>query len=174
MKLNLYNISDDYIDYLRKFENKVYDNKEEIRIQQRKYLGVVLSINNYNYFIPMSSPKNTDYINKEKNIIRADTKTIIRMKSNNRLLGTLRISNMIPVPIEELEPYQIHNEKDAKYRELIIAEIRYINEITNKIIKNAKLVYEQKIKGMNNIGYIKNSVDFSLLEGKCREWKNVG
>ena len=32
MKLNLYSISDKYIKYLRKFEDKIYDNKEEIRI----------------------------------------------------------------------------------------------------------------------------------------------
>ena len=32
MKLNLYSISDKYIKYLRKFEDKIYDNKEEIRL----------------------------------------------------------------------------------------------------------------------------------------------
>ena len=34
-----------------------------------------------------------------------DTKTIIRIHEGGRLYGTLRISNMIPVPITELEPY---------------------------------------------------------------------
>lgn len=46
MKLNLYSISDKYIKYLRKFEDKIYDNKEEIRVRTRKYLGIVLTINN--------------------------------------------------------------------------------------------------------------------------------
>ena len=35
MKLNLYSISDKYIKYLRKFEDKIYDNKEEIRVRTR-------------------------------------------------------------------------------------------------------------------------------------------
>ena len=61
MKLNLYSISDKYIKYLRKFEDKIYDNKEEIRVRTRKYLGIVLTINNCNYYIPMSSPKKSDY-----------------------------------------------------------------------------------------------------------------
>ena len=52
MKLNLYSISDKYIKYLRKFEDKIYDNKEEIRVRTRKYLGIVLTINNCNYYIP--------------------------------------------------------------------------------------------------------------------------
>ena len=53
----------------------------------------------------MSSPKKSDYIDYEKKIIRNDTKTIIRIHEGGRLYGTLRISNMIPVPITELEPY---------------------------------------------------------------------
>ena len=72
MKLNLYSISDKYIKYLRKFEDKIYDNKEEIRVRTRKYLGIVLTINNCNYYIPMSSPKKSDYIDYEKRIIRKD------------------------------------------------------------------------------------------------------
>ena len=36
MKLNLYSVSDKYIKYLRQFENKIYDNKEEIRTHDRK------------------------------------------------------------------------------------------------------------------------------------------
>ena len=46
MKLNLYSVSDDYINYLRKFDNKIYDNKELTRTYLRKYVGVVLIINN--------------------------------------------------------------------------------------------------------------------------------
>ena len=56
----------------------------------------------------------------------------------NHLYGTLRISNMIPVPITELEPYIISNEKELKYKNAILSEIRYINKNSDKIIKNAK------------------------------------
>lgn len=169
MKLNLYSVSDKYINYLRQFEDKIYDNKEEIRAHERKYIGVVLTVNEFNYYIPMSSPKKSDYIDIDKNIIRKDTKTIIRIHESNRLYGTLRISNMIPVPITELEPYMVSNETDSKYKELILGELRYINNNSNKIIKYAKTVYNQKIKNID-IGYIKNTVDFKLLEEKLKEW----
>ena len=59
--MKLYIISDKYINYLRKFDKKVYDNKEDTRKMTRKYLGVVLKINNFNYYVPLSSPKKTDY-----------------------------------------------------------------------------------------------------------------
>ena len=172
MKLNLYSISDEYIKYLRKFESKVYDNKEELRTYKRKYLGIVLTINGFNYYIPMSSPKKSDYLDYENKIIRHDTKTIIRVQNSGRLYGTLRISNMIPVPITELEPYILADEKDPKYKQVILGELRYIDSNSDKIIKYAKIVYNQKIKKIENIGYIKNTVDFKLLEEKCKEFNS--
>ena len=79
MKLNLYSVSDKYIKYLSQFDNKIYDNKEEKRIHERKYIGIVLTVNEYNYYIPMSSPKKSDYMDFENKIIRKDAKTIIRI-----------------------------------------------------------------------------------------------
>ena len=105
----------------------------------------------------------------KKKIIREDAKTIIRMKEGGRLYGTLRISNMIPVPITELEPYSISNETDIKYKDLVMGELRYINNNKNKIVKYAKIVYNQRIKNID-IPYIKNTVDFRLLEEKLKEW----
>ena len=55
--MKLYAITDEYIDYLRQFDSRVYDNKEDKRKVMRKYLGIVLTINEINYYIPMSSPK---------------------------------------------------------------------------------------------------------------------
>lgn len=169
MKLNLYSISDKYIKYLRQFDDKIYDNKEEIRNHERKYLGVVLTVNEFNYYIPMSSPKRSDYLDFDKKIIRNDTKTIIRIHERSRLYGTLRISNMIPVPITELEPYITSDEDDLKYKEVILGELRYINNNSSKIVKYAKIVYNQKIKNMD-IRYINNTVNFKLLEEKLKEW----
>lgn len=169
MKLNLYSVSDKYINYLIQFDNKIYDNKEELRTYNRKYVGIVLTINGFNYYIPMSSPKKSDYIDYEKKIIRNDTKTIIRIYDGKRLYGTLRISNMIPVPITELEPYIVANEKDSKYKQVILSEVRFITKNTDKIVKFANIVYNQKIKNIN-VGYIKNTVDFRLLEEKLNMW----
>lgn len=144
-------------------------NKEETRTYNRKYVGIVFTINGFNYYIPMSSPKKSDYIDFEKKIIRNDTKTIIRIQDRGRLYGTLRISNMIPVPITELEPYIIADESDLKYKQLILGELRFITKNTDKIVKYAKIVYNQKLKNVD-VGYIKNTIDFKLLEEKLRIW----
>ena len=36
-------------------------------------------------------------------------------------------------------------------------------------MKNAEIVYKQKLKN-EEIGYIKNAVNFKLLEEKLKEW----
>ena len=84
MKLKIYSVSDKYVNYLRQFDNKIYDNKADIRTHTRKYVGVVISIGNINYYIPMSSPKKTDYLDKECTKIRPSMNTIVRMTAKNK------------------------------------------------------------------------------------------
>ena len=58
----IYSVTDEYIDYLRIIEPNVYSNKVENRIHTRKYIGTVLEMNGYKYFVPMSSPKDTQVV----------------------------------------------------------------------------------------------------------------
>ena len=60
-QFKLYSVSDEYVEWLRKDFPKLYSNKISSRTHTRKYLGVVLHIGKYNYYIPMSSPKDSDY-----------------------------------------------------------------------------------------------------------------
>lgn len=172
--MKLYAVTDEYINYLRNFDNKVYDNKEDRRKVMRKYLGIVLKINDLNYYIPMSSPKKSDYKNNE---IRKSIVPIIRIISNEEidnipvLKGTLRISNMIPVPDSELILYEPKKEKNEDYRILVEKELEFIGKNEDMIIKYANILYRQKINNYD-VSYIKNVVDFKLLEEKCGEYKN--
>ena len=60
-ELKLYSVSDDYVEWLRKDFPNVYSNKINSRTHTRKYLGVVLQMGQYHYYVPMSSPKDSDY-----------------------------------------------------------------------------------------------------------------
>ncbi len=176
-KVRLYNISDDYIEYLLQFENKVFSNKVETRKKRRKYLGVVLEINDLNYFVPLSSPKRSDYIFiKEKRKIRKSIIPIIRIIAKDKygydeLQGTLKFSNMIPVPECGLINYDVESEPDENYKILILKELSFIFDNEDRIIKNAKIIYRQKINNYDNIGYINHTIDFKLLEKKCLEYE---
>ena len=171
--MKLYAITDEYINYLRKFDNRVSDNKEDKRKVMRKYLGIVLTINEMNYYIPMSSPKKSDY---KENEIRKSIVPIVRIVSNEEkdnvpvLKGTLRISNMIPVPDSELILYEPKKETNKDYKILVEKELVFIEKNEEMIKKYAKIIYNQRINDYD-VSYIKNVVNFKLLEEKCKKYK---
>lgn len=139
--MKLYSVSSEYINYLRESFPRVYSNKDKISVHTRKYLGVVLEINTYKYYIPLSSPKpKHDYIIINDNkIVRKDSLIVMRIVSgvgeNKILKGTLQIGTMIPVPETEISLYNIKQENDLKYKELITEEIAYIRKNEHRIIK---------------------------------------
>ena len=170
--LKLYEISEEYISYLRSFDSFVFSAKEDDRNHTRKYLGIVYTINNYNYYIPLSSPKNTDYqmINGKRKI-RKSIVPLIRITAQSdsgelELKGTLKLSNMIPVPSSELTLYDLENETDQFYKALIHKELLFIRKNRDKIIQYAKVLYKQKKEENPSVGYLVSTVNFSLLEQK--------
>lgn len=57
----IYSVSDRYIKFLKDIIPNVYSNKEGSRTHTRKYVGVVFKIEKFYYYVPMSSPKESDY-----------------------------------------------------------------------------------------------------------------
>ena len=125
----------------------------------------------------MSSPKDTDYqFAGDGKVIKKSIVPIIRMvvknnKGEKELKGTLRISHMIPVPEEELELYDLDNESDSEYKDLVQNEIVFIRKHREKIIANAKLLYEQKKANDQTTGYVKTALDYSSLEQLCEAYR---
>lgn len=123
--LYLYEISEEYLSFLKSAEKHIFSSKEDQRRHVRKYLGCAYTINHYNYYIPLSSPKRTDYyLENDELTIRNSIIPIIRIISYSssgkaELLGTLKLSNMIPVPLSELTLYDLSNEPDFPYKCLI-------------------------------------------------------
>lgn len=83
--MKLYNVTDAYVDYLRQFDSKVPDNKAE----KRPFVGIVFSINGYNFFAPLSSPKPKHRGMKNMPDFH---------KINSGLQGAINFNNMIPIP----------------------------------------------------------------------------
>ena len=172
-EFKLYSVSDQYVEWLRKDFPNVYSNKIDARTHTRKYLGVVLQIGKYSYYIPMSSPKDSDYqiagVNK---VIKKSIVPIVRIVVKNaagekELKGTLRISHMIPVPASELILYDLENESDSTYKDLVQNEMIFIRKNREKIATNAKLLYKQKAANDTTAGYVKSALDYQALEVLC-------
>jgi len=186
MDLKLYTIKTEYVDYLRadtKLKN-VFDNKDEKGHFLRKYLGVILVIEGYNYYVPLSSPKDSDYLIVEGiKTIRPNVIPIIRIISTDvngeqELKGTLKFSNMIPVPGDVITYYDISQEADGDYRILVEKEYEFIKKNRHQIVKNASILYNQKTKetllytgGKKKPGYLKNVVNFKYAEQKHDQYK---
>lgn len=176
-QFKLYSVSDEYVEWLRKDFPNVYSNKISSRTHTRKYLGVVLQIGQYNYYVPMSSPKDSDYqIAGAVKVIKKSIVPIIRIVVKNsagekELKGTLRISHMIPVPESELELYDLENESDDTYKDLVQNEMIFIRKSRKKIASNAKLLYKQKATNDTTAGYVKSALDYQALEVLCDLFK---
>lgn len=94
-----------------------------------------------------------------------------------RLLGTVRLSNMIPVPESELVKYDPDDEKDLRYRELIANELYWIEHNDTQIITAAKRVYNMKthegeIRNEKNAKMLDAIVPFFELQQLCTDWRS--
>ena len=176
-ELKLYSVNDGYVQYLRKeVTGRVISNLGDNYSVSRKYLGIVLKIDNYNYYVPLSSPKQADYeeVNGQM-IIRKSIIPIMRIIDTGSdgkeiLLGTLRFSHMIPVPQSEILLYDVNAEKDIKYKSLIQKELRFVRRNTSKILKSASIIYKQKNSNLK-INYLNSTLDFRLLENAHDDYR---
>lgn len=169
--MKLVSLSDGYIDFLRQSCPNVMDNKYEKRKHTRKYLGVVLSINGFNYFAPLSSPKPYDYL-PNGNIRKSDLfcSRIVLNDGGGKmhLYGKLMYKSMIPVPESAITNYLIDDEQDKKYKSLVRNEYYWISLHKGEIIQKANKIYKYKTNTFNNNDPRKEKVvDFKQAEQVC-------
>ncbi len=160
MAIELYEVNPKYIDYLIPYAPHLFQNKQLGQFNERKYIGVILYVNNMKYFAPLSSfkPKHE----KMKNGLDF-------IKIGN--YAVININNMIPVPDREYTYVDIPKVRNPQYRKLLMTEYRIIRKLQDKIKHNAKEVYKHKIEEGNATALAKRCNDFMLLEEKCRQFK---
>lgn len=177
--MDIYSISSNYIAYLKTLDKHVLDNEKD-NGHIRPYVGIIFSVNKFNYFVPLSSPKydKSDYIFKNgKKTIRRSVVPIHRIliKSTNEktgqvkdnFLGKLKFSSMIPVPDSELVKLDLDNWPDPKQKLIFQNQIRYFRKNASKLLnQHAKVIYQQKTTGTSGINYLDYTVNFTLLESE--------
>lgn len=171
IKLNWYVVDKNYVEYLQKFDSKVqnieYGNKEV-----KPYIGIVLQVNNFDYYVPISSVKPKHYKMRE-------SRDLILIKDNQKILSAINLNNMIPVfpnEIDILRYSEIHNYREFQntrekinYISLLNREIRIINNKKDEILQKAIKVYNEKINYPES-KLSKRCCDFQLLEEKSIEY----
>lgn len=151
-KLRIYKIKDDYIQFLRQFDS---ENVKYNKDGKRPYIGVVMIVNEIKYFAPMASPK-------PKHLKMKDNIDFIKIYKGRK--GVINLNNMIPVVDEAIIEYNILDEADESYRNLLFDQLSFINKNKEKIISKANKLY-QKVTNHNTF-LNKRCAKFKLLEEK--------
>ena len=194
--LRLINVESKYIDFLKKDINlkNVMDSKFELSMNGgRKYIGVCITVNNYNYYVPIH--KGSKEMKKTGKIYIASSgiRKIKRSKfdiefiekdidGNEKLTSILKSAYMIPVPKSAIIDYDINKESNLKIKRDFIDLMRWCNKERNTlaIINRCIYLYNTKVKilrnEMNNlteeeIKYSNYWLNYLLLEQKCMEWE---
>ena len=158
--IKLYEIDPKYISFLTAFAPHLFRNKQAGQNNERKYIGVVLYINGYEYFAPLSSFK-------DKHLKMKDSIDFLKIKQ----YAVINLNNMFPVPSGLCTYVDINAQRNPKYKALLLAEYRFIKSIQEKIRKNAKTLYQLKLKEGDSTPLSKRCNDFLLLEDACKKYK---
>ena len=163
-KLDFYTIDLDYVSYLKQAEMEKrgfsrVPNMEYGKERKQKFLcGVVLSVNNVEYYVPVSSFKEQK---PDNFLILAD---------NGQVVSSLRFNYMFPIPKGLASIRRIADEPDLAYRRLLAQELRYCIRHQEQIQKLAERTHKRVLLGKNT-GLVFNSCDFRLLEEYCKSWE---
>ena len=156
MAIKLYEVDPFYVDYLSRFAEHLFHNKQPAQQNSRKYIGVLITMHSVNYFAPLSSFKPKHYKMSE---------SVDFLKIKN--YAVININNMFPVPEGLYSIIDFSKEKNPKYRQLLQAEYRIIKSRQDLIRKNARIIYERKNDPRDHSSLSKRCNDFLLLEEKA-------
>ena len=158
--IKLYEIDPEYVQYLSGYAAHLFHNKQLGQSNERKYIGVILTVNNMDYFAPLSSFK-------DKHARMQESIDFIKVKR----YAVININNMFPVPDGLATYVDISKEKNEHYRSLLLAEYRTIKSMQQRIRKNAVIVYKHRIENGTSTSLGKRCNDFKLLEEASRNYK---
>lgn len=155
-----YNIDLAYLKYLHHIDSEVRYSEEKA-YNRKPFLGILVIINSYNYFIPLTSSKpkhlrwkiiGKDYFliyetiqpeeRRPSDIIRAHDSKLLK------LLAVLDVKKMIPVPDGLHSQINFAQVQDINYQGLLWKEFRSCQRIKKRVLETAETIYrEQKETG---------------------------
>lgn len=181
-QFGFYEIDIDYLKYLNECDSEVYYNLK-YKKDLKPFIGIILLVNEFEYFIPLSSAKEKH--KKWKNISNEHI-LIYEIIDNERIksydiykdfsktqklhiLGVIDIKKMIPVPKGMYEKVLFKNLEES-YKVLINKEFKFCLKNRDKIQKNVEKIYKKQ-KERSIIGY--GACNFSRLEQSMLKWNKV-
>lgn len=179
-KLGFYNIDINYLRYLNGIEPEVQFTEEK-DYTQKPFLGIVVVVDTYFYFIPLTSGK-LKHI-KWKNVGPAHYLIYEQVKKDElckhdifksisdtealKILAALDLKKMIPVRDSLYTRINFSSLSDRKYADLLEKEYRFCQKLQDGILSKVTQIYrEQKETGKVYPMYC----DFAKLEDACDKY----
>ncbi|MDR0905265.1 MAG: type III toxin-antitoxin system ToxN/AbiQ family toxin [Oscillospiraceae bacterium] len=157
-KLMFYEVDREYIEFLTHVDDKVPKIDYSVTGGHEKFLcGIVLAVNGFNYFAPISSfniPQRTNYI---------------ILSESGKAVSSIRFSFMIPIPPGVAAVKNIAAEPSIQYRRLLEQEWRFCVKNSDEIHRRARAIYNIVVNRENEF-ISKNCCDFKALEAACAEY----
>mgnify|MGYP003302200448 FL=1 len=156
--LKFYDVDISYANYLRNFDYRVPQIK--YNTYNKFVCGVVLKIDKYDYFVPISS-----------NISKHKTSILIE-DDNGRVIASIKFCFMFPVPpnLIKIKDFARIKQVDPTYVDLLVKELNFCQKNENKIIQKALRIYKIGCNKKHILNY--SCCDFLLLQQKYDEWVN--
>ena len=159
--IDFYNPDLAYMKYLSQFDDKVpFSDYQEQGRQEKFQCGIVLRVNNHDYYAPVS------HFNKSQ-----PSNFIIKNERGNAV-ASIRFSFMVPIPSELVKRKEIAKEPSLTHRRFLNWELNYCRKNAKAIFSTAKFVYDAFTNANHEMHSImvKNCCDFKLLEAKSAEF----
>lgn len=162
-KLKFYFVNPEYVSFLKEAEqtargfSRVPDVEYSEHRKSKFLYGILLNINNHNYYAPVTL------------FTRQMPDNFLILNENEKPISSLRFNYMFPVLEETITYYDFSNHPDKAYRYLLSQEWKYCIENQDRILHLANRTYNRVLLGKNP-GLVRNSCDFLLLEEKCLEY----
>ena len=166
--MNWYVVDKDYIRYLIQFDFRVgyVEYGEKLKL----HVGVLLTVNGYHYYVPISSAKS-----KHQHMSNSLDFHKLQDADTNYLYAVLNLNNMIPVPdscitqlkYDQIEQFRSFNNEKEKtdYIYLLQKEKAIIDSMQHTIQQKAEKLYAKCLR-IPNSSLASRCCNFKLLEEK--------
>ncbi len=159
--LEFYTVNLDYLEYLSKIDSEVYYTPSYRNTNHQKpFLGTIVGLSNYDYFIPITSakPKHLNWnltsdsyyiIHEIMDKSNAIAGSLYKPYTNNtdiiHILAILDIKKMIPIKSGLYTQIDFSKIQDINYRTLLQKEYNFCSNNKANIINSATKVYKEQV-----------------------------
>lgn len=167
MNFSFYMVDSKYCDFLREVDPCVPYTMEQKAI--RPFVGIVFTVNGFNYYAPLTSPKPKHLHMKNQ---------IDFLKIKNGEWGAINFNNMIPVPFEKLTKVDMRitdadSKADVDYKNLLTNQLSWCNAHRDTILKQAEKLYITIVEGKAWDKLESRCCNYALDEKRCIAYKKA-